>query len=45
MTAIRAAVVPQMQAAFSGSISIDQALSNAEADANKAISQYHDQLG
>lgn len=45
MTAIRAAVVPQMQAAFTGSISIDQALSNAEAEANKAISQYRDQLG
>ncbi|MDF2992344.1 MAG: extracellular solute-binding protein [Microbacterium sp.] len=45
MTAIRGAVVPQMQAAFTGSISLDQALSNAETEANKAISQYREQRG
>lgn len=45
MTAIRAAVVPQMQAAFAGSISLEEALSNAEAAANKAIDQYREQLG
>jgi len=45
MTAIRAAVVPQMQAAFTGSISLDDALENAEQAANKAIDQYREQLG
>lgn len=45
MTSIRAAVVSQMQAAFSGSISLDDALKKAETDSNKAIDQYRQQLG
>ncbi|MEZ2388569.1 extracellular solute-binding protein [bacterium RCC_150] len=45
MTAIRSAVVSQMQAAFSGTVSLENALKKAEEDSNKAISQYRQQLG
>jgi sn-glycerol 3-phosphate transport system substrate-binding protein len=45
MTGIRSAVVPHMQAAFSGSVPLDEALTQAETDANTAIAQYLEQLG
>ena len=45
MTAVRAAVVPQMQAAFSGTTSLDDALSAAQDAADKAIAQYREQRG
>ena len=45
MTAIRGAVVPQMQAAFSGTSSLDDALATAETDANRALTQYLEQVG
>ena len=43
-SAIRAAMIPQMQAAFSGSKSMKQALSDATTAANQAISDYKQQL-
>lgn len=45
MTAIRSAVVSQMQSAFAGKISLDEALAQAEKDANDAVDQYREQLG
>jgi sn-glycerol 3-phosphate transport system substrate-binding protein len=45
MTAIREAVVPQMQAAFSGHVSLEEGLAAAETAANDAISKYLDQVG
>lgn len=43
-SAIRAAMIPQMQAAFSGSKSMEQALTDATTAANQAISDYKTQL-
>ncbi|GAA4140685.1 ABC transporter substrate-binding protein [Leifsonia shinshuensis] len=43
-SAIRAAMVPQMQAAFSGSKTMKQALADATTAANQAISDYKEQL-
>lgn len=45
MTTIRSAVVSQMQSAFAGTISLDEALAQAEQDANDAVDQYREQLG
>ena len=45
MTAIRSAVVTQMQSAFTGAISVEDGLAAAEAEANKAIDQYIEQVG
>ncbi|MGH1525200.1 extracellular solute-binding protein [Leifsonia sp. L25] len=43
-SAIRAAMIPQMQAAFSGSKTMKQALTDATTAANQAISDYKAQL-
>ena len=45
MTAIRSAVVTQMQSAFTGAISVEDGLKAAETEANKAIDQYIEQVG
>jgi hypothetical protein len=43
-SAIRTAMIPQMQAAFSGSKTMQQALTDATTAANQAISDYKAQL-
>jgi sn-glycerol 3-phosphate transport system substrate-binding protein len=45
LTAVRAAIIPHIQAAYTGSVSLDDALKAAETDAGKAIAQYQQQLG
>jgi len=45
MTAIRTAVISQIEAAFSGAKPVDTALDQAVTDAKSVIDQYHQQLG
>jgi sn-glycerol 3-phosphate transport system substrate-binding protein len=45
MTGIRAAVVTQMQSAFSGTVPLNKALDQAQQDANTKISDYRKQAG
>jgi sn-glycerol 3-phosphate transport system substrate-binding protein len=45
MTAIRDAVVPQMQAIFAGQVSLEEGLATAETAANDAIGNYLEQVG
>ncbi|RFA12242.1 hypothetical protein B7R22_16575 [Subtercola boreus] len=45
MSAVRAPVVPQMQADLTGSTNLDDALAAAETDANTALKNYLEQLG
>ncbi|MFV0430107.1 MAG: extracellular solute-binding protein [Arachnia sp.] len=45
MTGIREAVVPQMQAIFTGNVSLEDGLAAAESDANQAIEDYLAQAG
>jgi sn-glycerol 3-phosphate transport system substrate-binding protein len=45
MTAIRTGNISQLQAAFSGQKSVDNALDDAAAAAKKALADYKSQLG
>lgn len=44
-SAIRAAMIPEMQSAFSGSKTMKQAIADAQAAANRAVADYREQVG